>query len=469
MNIRLEVLRCTTDKKDRYDITDIVEKIDWSGDYKQSARKLEFSIGTGVVDANFPKIDIPCGSMVFFYVDNKELFRGFVVNRSKDSSSNTLDFTCYDNGFRLLKVKSAYNFKNITAESIVSKICTDYGLTKGDIATTNVKISKVFLGVNLYEIIMTAYTEASKKNGKKYMCLVDKDKICVREKGITKLKIGFEEGYNLKNTTFSESIENMVNKVIVVDENGNKKATYQKDNLIKIYGLFQEVVQQSGDKQVTKEEAESNYNDIEQTCNLKGIGDITCTTGHTVQIKDSHTGLIGVFHIDSDKHSWTKGEYEIELGLNFKNIMNEVTAGQEEKEKSTSTLTSSNGDTSINSSGGSEKARKALEYAYSKKGCKYVWGATGPRTFDCSGLTQWCYKQVGIRIPRVSREQSRHGQSVSKNNLQPGDLVFFGNPVHHVGMYCGGGKYIHAPQTGDVVKVSNLGSRRDFHNARRVV
>lgn len=57
MNIRLEVLRCTTDKKDRYDITNIVEKIDWSGDYKQSARKLEFSIGTGVVDANFPKID----------------------------------------------------------------------------------------------------------------------------------------------------------------------------------------------------------------------------------------------------------------------------------------------------------------------------------------------------------------------------------------------------------------------------
>ena len=87
-------------------------------------------------------------------------------------------------------------------------------------------------------------------------------------------------------------------------------------------------------------------------------------------------------------------------------------------------------------------------------GARYVWGATGPNTFDCSGFTSYVYRQVGVSIPRVSRDQINAGERVSRKDLAPGDLVFFGSPIHHVGMYIGGGMMIHAPSTGDVVKIS---------------
>lgn len=98
-------------------------------------------------------------------------------------------------------------------------------------------------------------------------------------------------------------------------------------------------------------------------------------------------------------------------------------------------------------------------------GARYVWGAQGPNTFDCSGFTMYVYKQVGVQLPRVSRDQIHAGQRVSRGDLQPGDLVFFGNPIHHVGIYVGGGLMIHSPRTGDVVKISPLHS--DYVGASR--
>ena len=104
-----------------------------------------------------------------------------------------------------------------------------------------------------------------------------------------------------------------------------------------------------------------------------------------------------------------------------------------------------------------------LSIAYSKLGATYVYGATGPTVFDCSGFTQYVYRQAGVSISRTTFTQVNDGTSVSRSDLQPGDLVF--TSPHHVGIYVGGGQMIHAPQTGDVVKVSNIWS---FYAARRV-
>lgn len=116
---------------------------------------------------------------------------------------------------------------------------------------------------------------------------------------------------------------------------------------------------------------------------------------------------------------------------------------------------------------GSNKGAKIVSLARSKLGCTYVWGAEGPSTFDCSGLVMWCHKQVGITTPRVSRDQAQSGKAVSRSNLLPGDCVFFGNPIHHTGIYIGNGDFIHAPKTGDVVKISTLTGRSDYNCARR--
>jgi cell wall-associated NlpC family hydrolase len=114
------------------------------------------------------------------------------------------------------------------------------------------------------------------------------------------------------------------------------------------------------------------------------------------------------------------------------------------------------------------KARaEIVPFARRFLGVPYVWGGSSPSGFDCSGFTSYVYRNAaGVSIPRTSRAQAGFGQPVSRGDLQPGDLVFFGSPVHHVGIYVGGGMMIHSPRTGDVVKYASIG-RSDYSGARR--
>jgi len=104
-----------------------------------------------------------------------------------------------------------------------------------------------------------------------------------------------------------------------------------------------------------------------------------------------------------------------------------------------------------------EKINTVIRTAKSFLGMPYVYGGSSPSTgFDCSGLTQYAFKQAGITIPRVSYEQAKAGRYVSPSEMRPGDLVAFNSPVSHVGIYLGNGEFIHSPHTGDVIKITKL-------------
>jgi cell wall-associated NlpC family hydrolase len=107
---------------------------------------------------------------------------------------------------------------------------------------------------------------------------------------------------------------------------------------------------------------------------------------------------------------------------------------------------------------GSGAAATAVATAMAQLGDPYVWAASGPNSFDCSGLMQFAYKAAGVNLPHSSRSQSTMGQSVSLSALQPGDLVFFYSPVSHVGMYIGNGQMVHASTSGEPVKVGSINS-----------
>ncbi|PAZ11848.1 glycoside hydrolase [Streptomyces sp. SA15] len=102
------------------------------------------------------------------------------------------------------------------------------------------------------------------------------------------------------------------------------------------------------------------------------------------------------------------------------------------------------------------KAEKALAFARAQIGKPYVWGATGPGSYDCSGLTQAAWKAAGVDIPRVTYDQVNAGTTVSLAAAQPGDLVFFYDDVSHVGMYIGNGMMIHAPKPGAYVREESI-------------
>ncbi len=104
-----------------------------------------------------------------------------------------------------------------------------------------------------------------------------------------------------------------------------------------------------------------------------------------------------------------------------------------------------------------DRVNTVVSTARSFLGTAYVYGGSTPQTgFDCSGLVQWAHKAAGVSTPRVSYEQAASGAAVPRSRLRAGDVVCFNSPVTHVGVYVGGGKFIHSPKTGDVVKITSL-------------
>ncbi|WP_371546617.1 NlpC/P60 family protein [Streptomyces sp. NBC_00554] len=128
-------------------------------------------------------------------------------------------------------------------------------------------------------------------------------------------------------------------------------------------------------------------------------------------------------------------------------------AAKAAQESSSSTTT---GTTTTTDSSYATKAAKALAFARAQVGKPYVWGATGPGSYDCSGLTQAAWKAAGVTLPRVTYDQVNAGTTVALSDAQPGDLVFFYDDVSHVGLYIGNGMMIHAPKPGAYVREESI-------------
>jgi cell wall-associated NlpC family hydrolase len=114
----------------------------------------------------------------------------------------------------------------------------------------------------------------------------------------------------------------------------------------------------------------------------------------------------------------------------------------------------------------SPHAQKAVDAALSQIGKPYVYAAAGPDSYDCSGLTMWAWAQAGVGLPHNSGAQYAATPRVDRSDLEPGDLLFFGSPIHHVGMYIGDGQMVEAPYTGEYVRINSI-DRSDYVGAGR--
>jgi cell wall-associated NlpC family hydrolase len=171
----------------------------------------------------------------------------------------------------------------------------------------------------------------------------------------------------------------------------------------------------------------------------------------------------------TDKLSVTKKSVESKLAQN-KAILARLTAAQRRalERASRDAVRQANGGGDTSGPGGTlscgsvsinaptARVQRVIDFACAQLGKPYVWAADGPGSYDCSGLTMAAWAQGGVSLPHSSRMQAGYGTSVSRSNLQVGDLVFFYSPISHVGIYIGNGLMIHAPHTGDVVKIAPM-------------
>jgi hypothetical protein len=203
------------------DITNSVIDVTWSGSYKQAARKLDFNIATSPTDKFFKSPDVTVGNYVEFFDEDKRLFAGYVFTKEKSYQGNQMLVTAYDGAIYLLKNKGAYNFKGVTAEQIATTICNDFNIPFNEFETTGIPQTKTFIDNSLHDIILEAYSKAASQNGKEYILIMINNKLNVVERGNLSVDYTLTNQKDLINSRYTETIENMVNKVKIVDDVGS--------------------------------------------------------------------------------------------------------------------------------------------------------------------------------------------------------------------------------------------------------
>lgn len=298
------------------DVTQLVKNVVWSGADDNVARKLEFNLISSPIDPNIPKVIIQLGDFIQLYEGKKELFQGFIWNREMSYDGSYIKFTAFEGSIYLKRNWASYNFKNMLPEDIATYICNDFNIPAGKMAETGVPQSFIVLGEkDLYDIIMTGYELAGVELKREYKIMMNEGKVEVIEKDKTVLK-GNLKSSDLTNTSISETLDRMVNVVKIIDGEGNTIGEINNAEWLEKYGSFQKVIKFEEGKNIMGM-AENLLQGVEQNIELDFYGDSKYISGHAVEVEESYTGVVGIFRIIEDTHTWENGLHKVKLKLKF--------------------------------------------------------------------------------------------------------------------------------------------------------
>lgn len=369
------------------DITGYTTSCAWSGSAKQAARTVTFNVAYSPNDKKAEVLNIQNGDKITFYPgypeDKKTKFVGIVTTRERKSEAGELSYTAMDKMIHLLRSSGTYKFENKTPEKITKMVCNDLKIQTGNIAKTKLNIAKIFFQERpYYEIIMAAYTKVHRKNKKVYIAQMKADRLEVIEKGKIIPDFRIAQGESITDSSYSETIDNMVNRVYIYNSDNKKIGSISNADWVKKYGVFQNAI--SVESGTGKTEAKAELQGIDKSASLTAIGDIRCVAGMGIIIQDSRTGLNGKFWIENDSHEFSNGMHMMTLQLAFKNIMDE----QEEDEEQTKQSTQTGGVTVSGVSGSSDALNAIMQQERAWIG---ISGSTNPATqyYGWNGVL-WC-------------------------------------------------------------------------------
>jgi len=256
-------------------------------------------------------------------------FLGQVVQRRRSSTGNTMELYAMDRGFQLSGNQGWYSFRDTTPEAAVAVLAADWGIPLGPVAATGVRLSRKFPGVALNKIIDTLYTLAGQQTGKRYQLGFDGEALTVKPKPET-ADLVLAPRVNITEATIAEDATQAQNSVAIYTETGKLLRTIDRKDDQALFGLLQAAVTQ-GDHENAEAEARAILEDgeVRQTVTVECQGDYALVTGAAVQVYETTSGVKGLFWVDGDVHTWRKGRHQCRLTLNFRNLMNDTSAGKE--------------------------------------------------------------------------------------------------------------------------------------------
>ena len=311
------------------DITKILSYWTWSGDKATISRQLTGEVAY-IEGSGLPVPEI--GDLLTMADGGKKLFEGIVLQRSLGSEDSTTSFTAFDYGYYLQRNDGTYKFTGASPEEITRLACADREIPVAGLPSTGVRLWRKFAAVRLNQLITTAWTLASEKDGKVYAIRYTPDGLLVKERTVSSSSLVLKAASNLMNAVTKEDTTQMVNSVAIYDANGNFLRRTGDSAAQKLCGVMEQHITQSAGKEADADAtAKKALEDgkLQKTVTVNVLGDTGLLTGETVVVREAKTGLTGVFWIDADSHTWKNRNYYTKLTLNCRNVMATANAGSE--------------------------------------------------------------------------------------------------------------------------------------------
>lgn len=318
-----------THGSDTRDITRLLISWTWSGDKSTICRQLVGEIAF-IEDSSLPVPEV--GDLVTMIDGTETLFVGVILLRSLGSEDSSMSFTSYDYGFYLQRNDGTYKFTGATPEAMTRMACAEKGVPVAQLPSTGIQLWRKFAGVKLNQLITTAWTLASEKNGKSYAIRYTPKGLLVKERTVSRSSLVLKASSNLMDATTKEDATQMVNSVAIYDSNGNLLRRTGDSTAQKLYGVMeQHVIQGDGKAADADAQAKKALEDgkFQRTVTVNVLGNTSLLTGETVVVREAKTGLEGVFWIDADIHTWKNKQYYTKLTLNCRNVAATAGAGSE--------------------------------------------------------------------------------------------------------------------------------------------
>lgn len=311
------------------DISRIMPFWTWSGDKASLSRQLSGEVAY-IENSQLPVPEI--GDLITMVEGDVKRFEGVVLQRGLGSEDSTMSFTAFDYGFYLQRNDGTYKFAGASPEEMTRLACSDHGVPVADLPTTGLQLRRKFAGVKLNQLITTAWTLASEKNGVAYAIRYTPSGLLVKERSVSTSSLVLKAASNLMNATTKEDATQMVNSVAIYDNNGNFLRRTGDSAAQKLCGTMeQHITQRENGVAEADASAKKTIEDgrLKKTVTVNVLGDVSLLTGETVVVRESKTGLTGVFWIDADTHTWKNNNYYTKLTLNCRNVMATANAGSE--------------------------------------------------------------------------------------------------------------------------------------------